>query len=251
NLRIPSANERVVHLVAAGNKKPASQRLAGLTPVVPVEKTAPRSGSESASLPVVALQGAPGPAHKAASGPEAATAQAREKTAEPVAAKSRGAQCPSLNPAKVLGNLEVEQVVKKHGKTYGVIRVEAEETLGHYASWLGVRAWDLRRLNGLRYEQSLAVNQRVKIPLAKGAKKRFEAQRYEFHKEMVEDFFAAYRLVEGTRSYRVKQGDTIWSLCQNEFELPFWLIKKYNASVDFSQLKPGQRLVVPHVEPIS
>ncbi|MHB1015570.1 MAG: lytic transglycosylase domain-containing protein, partial [Desulfurivibrionaceae bacterium] len=47
NLRIPSANERVVHLVAAGNKKPASQRLAGLTPVVPVEKTAPRSGGES------------------------------------------------------------------------------------------------------------------------------------------------------------------------------------------------------------
>ena len=251
NLRIPSANERVVHLVATGNKKPDNQRLAGLTPVAPVEKAAPRSGSESASLPVVTLQGAPGPAHKAASGPEAATAQTREKTAEPVAAKVRGAQCPSLNPAKVLGNLEVEQVVKRQGKIYGVIRVEAEETLGHYASWLGVRAWDLRRLNGLRYEQSLAVNQRVKIPLAKGAKKRFEAQRYEFHKEMVEDFFAAYRLVEGTRSYRVKQGDTIWSLCQNEFELPFWLIKKYNASVDFSQLKPGQRLVVPHVEPIS
>ncbi len=256
NLRIPGADERGVQLAALGRKKSETQRLAGLNPVVSGEKPAAQSGSEPVLLPVVKLEGAPVSAQasqppKAASGPEAATAQAQARAAEPVAAKARGAQCPSLNPATVLGNLGVEQVARKQGKVYGTIRVEAEETLGHYARWLGVRAWDLRRLNGLRYEQPLAVNQQVKIPLAKGSKERFEAQRYEFHKEMVEDFFAAYRLVEGTRTYRVKQGDTIWSLCQNEFELPFWLIKKYNASVDFTQLKPGQRLVVPHVEAIS
>jgi len=180
---------------------------------------------------------------KVVSLPEATLAKAVEP------AKAKGAQCPSLTPAKVLGNLGVE-VVKKQGKTYGVVRVEAEETLGHYARWLGVRAWDLRHLNGLRYEQALAVNQQIKLPLAKGSKEKFEAQRYEFHKEMVEDFFAAYRLLEGTRTYRVKQGDTIWSLCQSEFELPFWLIKKYNESVDFTQLKPGLHLVVPRVESI-
>ncbi len=256
NLRIPGADERGVQLAALGRKKSETQRLAGLNPVVSGEKPAAQSGSEPVPLPVVKLEGAPVSAQasqppKAASGPEAATAQAQARAAEPVAAKARGAQCPSLNPATVLGNLGVEQVARKQGKVYGTIRVEAEETLGHYARWLGIRAWDLRRLNGLRYEQPLAVNQQVKIPLAKGSKERFEAQRYEFHKEMVEDFFAAYRLVEGTRIYRVKQGDTIWSLCQNEFELPFWLIKKYNASVDFTQLKPGQRLVVPHVEAIS
>ena len=256
NLRIPGADERGVQLAALGRKKSETQRLAGLNPVVSGEKPAAQSGREPVPLPVVKLEGAPVSAQasqppKAASGPEAATAQAQARAAEPVAAKARGAQCPSLNPATVLGNLGVEQVARKQGKVYGTIRVEAEETLGHYARWLGIRAWDLRRLNGLRYEQPLAVNQQVKIPLAKGSKERFEAQRYEFHKEMVEDFFAAYRLVEGTRIYRVKQGDTIWSLCQNEFELPFWLIKKYNASVDFTQLKPGQRLVVPHVEAIS
>ena len=49
---------------------------------------------------------------------------------------------------------------------------------------------------------------------------------------------------------RVKAGDTIWSLCENEFELPLWLIKKYNDSVNFAQLKPGVRLVVPRVESI-
>jgi len=142
------------------------------------------------------------------------------------------------------------ELVKKQGKFYGLVRVEAEETLGHYAGWLGVRAWDLRRLNNLRYEQSLTVNQQVKIPLGKGDKKRFESQRYEFHKEMVEDFFAAYRLLEGTSSYQVKAGDTIWSLCHKEFELPFWLIRKYNPAIDFTHLKSGLRLVVPRVEAV-
>jgi len=245
NLRIPSLGERGA-LTSMVGKKVELQRPAGLTPVASGEKSAAQAGGEVVSL--VKLAGAPGSAQvvqpaKAASSSDVSTMKAPEP------AKAKGAQCPSLTPAKVLGNLGVE-VVKKQGKTYGVVRVEAEETLGHYARWLGIRAWDLRHLNGLRYEQSLAVNQKLKIPLVKGSKARFEAQRYEFHKEMVEDFFAAYRLLEGTRSYRVKQGDTIWSLCENEFELPFWLIKKYNASVDFTQLKPGLHLVVPRVEAI-
>lgn len=240
NLRIPGAGERGT-LVAMVGKKIEPQRPAGLTPVVPNEKSAPQPAGEVVSL--VKLAGVPEPV-QVAQPPKAAPAS------EPAPAK--GAQCPPLNPAKVLGNLGVEQVTKnkKQGKGYGIIRVEAEETLGHYARWLGIRAWDLRHLNNLRYEQSLTVNQKLKIPLAKGSKERFEAQRYEFHKEMVEDFFAAYRLMEGTRTYRVKQGDTIWSLCETEFELPFWLIKKYNPSVDFAQLKPGLRLVVPRVESI-
>ncbi len=156
------------------------------------------------------------------------------------------ADVPPAYPQAVLGNFAVEQVGKKKGLLYGVIRVEAEETLGHYATWLGVRAWDIRRLNGLGYNQELKINQQIKIPLAKVGKERFEELRFEYHKEMEEDFFAAYR-VEGSREYRVKGGDNIWALCQAEFELPFWLVKKYNSGVDFSQLKLDQLLVVPLV----
>ena len=238
NLRIPGVDERGVQL-AAGGKKVETPQLAALKPLVSEEKKATRLGSElmlpakSEGVPVI----------------EALQQSKVKKAPEPVVAPVKGAQCPPLTPAKVLGNLGVE-LVKKQGKFYGLVRVEAEETLGHYAGWLGVRAWDPRRLNNLRYEQSLTVNQQVKIPLGKGDKKRFESQRYEFHKEMVEDFFAAYRLLEGTSSYQVKAGDTIWSLCHKEFELPFWLIRKYDPAIDFTHLKSGLRLVVPRVEAV-
>lgn len=218
NLRIPGVGEKGVLQTTA--QSASEQGLAGAT------------GSPSPIKPA-----------KTAPGPEAVTAKAKDQSI------TKGAMCPSPTPAKVLGNLEVE-LVKQQGKTYGAVRVEPEETLGHYARWLGVRAWDLRRLNGLTYDQTLVVNQQIKLPLAKESKKRFEAQRYEFHKEIVDDFFAAYRLLKDTRTYQVKAGDTIWSLCQKEFELPFWLIKKYNPSVDFTQLKPGLRLVVPQVTAI-
>ncbi|MFA7383695.1 MAG: transglycosylase SLT domain-containing protein [Desulfurivibrionaceae bacterium] len=237
NLRIPGADERRGG-PAAGGKKVELPQLAALKSQLSDEKKAVRPVIEPP--PLAKPEGTP---------VIEASPKNKVKAAEPVAAPVKGAQCPPLVPAKVLGNLGVE-VVKKQGKTYGLVRVEAEETLGHYAGWLGVRAWDLRRLNNLRYEQALAVNQQVKIPLGKGDKKRFESQRYEFHKEMVEDFFAAYRLLEGTSSYQVKAGDTIWSLCSKEFELPFWLIRKYNPAVDFTHLKSGLRLRVPRVEAV-
>ena len=31
------------------------------------------------------------------------------------------------------------------------IEIQASETLGHYADWLGIRAWDIRRLNNMAF----------------------------------------------------------------------------------------------------
>jgi len=155
---------------------------------------------------------------------------------------------PQVNSAAVaLGHYGVERVWRQDGKTFGLIRVEVEETLGHYADWLGVSARQLRRLNGLRYGRILRLNQKIKIPLSRVDRQAFEEKRFEYHQQLAEDFFASYR-VQKVRTYRVKRGDNIWTLSRREFELPLWLIKHYNAGVDFNALTPSQKLLIPVVE---
>jgi membrane-bound lytic murein transglycosylase D len=152
-----------------------------------------------------------------------------------------------LNPEILQGHFAVDRVSTTDGKSIGFIRVEAEETLGHYAEWLEVSAHKIRRLNGFRYGQPLHLSQRIKIPLDRVAKEAFEEKRFEFHQELAEDFFTSYR-VEKVLTYAIKEGDNIWTLSRQEFEVPLWLIKRYNADVDFSALIPSQKLLIPIVE---
>ena len=64
------------------------------------------------------------------------------------------------------------------------------------------------------------------------SREQFEVRRYEFHKEMEEDFFAVYE-VKSAEPYCIKNGDNVWTLCIKKFGLPFWLLKKYNSEMDF------------------
>ena len=151
------------------------------------------------------------------------------------------------HPQILQGHFAVKYISQDRGIPIGYIRVEAEETLGHYAEWLNVAASEIRRLNGFRYGRTIHLNQRIKIPLRRVSKEEFEEKRFEFHQELAEDFFAAYR-VETVRTYFIKKGDNIWTLSRQEFEVPLWLIKRYNAEVDFGALMPSQKLLIPVVE---
>jgi membrane-bound lytic murein transglycosylase D len=153
----------------------------------------------------------------------------------------------SINPAVVSGNLEVDKIVTKDGRQIGMIRVEAEETLGHYAEWLRVPTYKIRRLNGFPYGKLLVLNQSVKIPLSKVTKEEFEQARLEYHQEIQEDFSSVYT-IESARMYRVKNGDSIWTLCNDVFSIPLWLMKKYNPDVDLYRLRRAQTLAIPVLE---
>ncbi len=84
------------------------------------------------------------------------------------------------------------------------------------------------------------------IPLSQVSRSEFEEKRLEFHREIEEDFFAAYHISDVTE-YRVQKGDTIWELCYEKLDLPIWLLKKYNTSLDFNSLRPNQKLQVPQL----
>jgi membrane-bound lytic murein transglycosylase D len=154
---------------------------------------------------------------------------------------------PSIKPNIMPGHFAVERVSMQGGKPIGRIRVEAEETLGHYAEWLNVLAREIRQLNGFRYGRPLQLSQQIKIPLGRTTKEDFEIKRFEYHQGLAEDFFGSYR-VDKLRTYFIKRGDNIWTLSRREFEVPLWLIKQYNGHVDFGALIPSQKLLIPVVE---
>lgn len=151
-----------------------------------------------------------------------------------------------VNAAVLSGNLSVQELMTLNGKPVGTIRVMAEETLGHYADWIGVPTQTIRNLNGFRYGRPLKLSESVKIPLDKTSKEVFEEKRFEYHKEIEDDFFDAYE-IENFEKYKIRYGDSIWILSYKVFEAPLWLIIKYNPGVDFNNLKPMQQLVVPMI----
>ncbi len=150
----------------------------------------------------------------------------------------------ALNPYIVTSNLKVLQTHQKEKLTIGTIRVQAEETLGHYADWLKVSTQEILTLNRFKRGASISVDQLLKLPMKNKTIQEFEEKRYEFHKEMEEDFFESFS-IQGVDTYEVKTGNTIWSLCSTELEIPFWLLKKYNPEIDFNALVPKQKLTYP------
>jgi membrane-bound lytic murein transglycosylase D len=167
--------------------------------------------------------------------------------------RSGAVQKPQLPPEAIMnadivqGQLAIKRIRTDKGRSIGSIQVEVEETLGHYAEWLEVSASEIRRLNGLRFGRPLRINQSIKIPLQRVTKEDFEEKRFEFHKELAEDFFASFR-VEKVETYTVRRGDSIWTISKEKFDVPLWLIKKYNTHLDFSELQPAQKLNIPIIQ---
>lgn len=147
----------------------------------------------------------------------------------------------------VSAGIRFEKVIKQNNQQVGILIVEVEETLGHYADWAGVPTRKIRRLNKLPYGRVLHLKQRIKIPLDKTGSLKFEEKRYEYHKRLQEDFFAVYR-VGDLELYRVRQGDSYWRLCREKFDVPLWLLRHYNSKIDLADLRIHQKLLIPAIE---
>ncbi|MBN1542811.1 LysM peptidoglycan-binding domain-containing protein [candidate division KSB1 bacterium] len=128
--------------------------------------------------------------------------------------------------------------------------VEPEETLGHFAEWLGISAQRLRDVNGLPYGQEIQIGKKLSLIFTQVSAAEFHRRRLEYHKGIQEDFFGHFR-IDSTRSYRIRSGDNIWHLCNRTFTVPLWLLRRLNPEVDIARLYPGETLLVPVVRPRS
>jgi membrane-bound lytic murein transglycosylase D len=236
----------------------ASVTLAAATPPV----SAPAAPAQAASAATVAAVAPPSPggavsaevaqresAEEAAAMAEIVVASARPHAAglQPVSE----AQAEALGPA--LGApADSEQSADPFDYSVaqdGTIRVAPEETLGHYADWLGLTSAQLRTLNHLKQRAPVRIGERLKLDFTQVTREVFETLRHEYHRELQAAYFAAHRIV-GTEVHIARPGDSAWTLTKHESRLPVWLLQQYNPDVDLGELHAGMQIVVPRVEEV-
>ncbi|MFA5905922.1 MAG: LysM peptidoglycan-binding domain-containing protein [Desulfobacula sp.] len=177
---------------------------------------------------------------------EAGITQSNEPLIDPVfdAVAEPATEATPVNPRIDTSDLKILRVEKTGSLPIGIIKIEAEETLGHYAGWLKVTPLEIRKLNAFTPKDPISIDQKIKIPLNKVTAQAFEEKRYEFHKEMEEDFFSNFS-IQGVETYEIKNGDNIWRLCENELEIPLWLLKTYNPDINFNSIQLKQKIKYP------
>jgi membrane-bound lytic murein transglycosylase D len=124
------------------------------------------------------------------------------------------------------------------------IVVQPDETLGHYADWAQVPTQRLRMINNLPYSQEIQVGRRLQLVFANATPAEFHRRRLEYHRAIQEDFFSNYKLDE-IKKYAIQEGDNIWALCARNFEVPYWLLSRFNKNRDLMRLHPGDQIEVP------
>ena len=166
---------------------------------------------------------------------------------QPVSAAQAEALSPALGPgADTQQSADPTDYSVAHDDS---IRVAAEETLGHYADWLGVSAQHLRELNHMSRTKPVLVGHRLRLDFHKVSHDVFEQHRREYHRELQAAYFAAHR-ISGTEIYIARRGDSLWTVTRHARQLPEWLLVQYNPDVDFSELRAGMQIVIPRVEEV-
>ncbi len=153
--------------------------------------------------------------------------------------------------AKAFGigeDLYIEVLPKAGSKLYR-IRIEPEETLGHYADWLGIgSARPLREMNGISASRNLRIGAKLKLPVKSEKQlKRFERRRISFHRSLETQFQEHYRIT-GKEEYQVKRGDNGWVISKRT-EVPLWLLRRFNPELLFRPPQIGETVYLPVMEP--
>ena len=132
------------------------------------------------------------------------------------------------------------------GDGYGIIHVQPEETIGHYSYWSGVSVTQILRLNGWSRRRPIRLGQEIMVPLHRVSPATFENRRYEFHLSVFEDFFSVYA-VKKVEEHIIQRGQSLWTICNDDYAVPIWLVALYNPNEPLDQLQPGQVLRMPVV----
>ena len=149
----------------------------------------------------------------------------------------------------VSGNLSVVRKQKTSGFTIGHVEVQPDESIGLFSEWLKLTPKAIRLSNSLGSGEDIHPGQTITLEFLNVSPEDFELLRFDFHQEIQEDFFNSYKVIDVV-SYQVSNGDTIWDLCYKKFDVPLWLLKKYNDTLNYTRLDTSSRLNIPVLKEI-
>jgi membrane-bound lytic murein transglycosylase D len=178
--------------------------------------------------------------------PEPAPVVVASIAAEPFAAPEAGALADDVS-ASVDGELQLSLLSDPSDYTVAgdrSIEVHPLETLGHFADWLGIRTQRLRDINGLAFRTQVEVGQRIKLDLSQVDVATFETLRAAWHREQQDAFFRNHRIT-GVREHVVENGESVWLLALQRYDVPVWLFRQYNPELDLHKVRKGARLNFP------
>ncbi len=242
--RVAKPEEPAVQLAVAAET--ATRDAASVEPAGAAQAPAPTTAAESQV--VAAALPAPAGEPSEPSEPALPAATVETKSEPPTTRDAKAGPAPAAASGSDGAPLRLD-AARLAVDAEATIRVAPEETLGHYADWLGLPTSQLRALNGLRSDTALTLGRRVRLDFARVSQARFEERRLAFHRSVHADFFRSHR-VAGTEDYVLERGDTLWVLSQRKLSVPVWLLHAYNPDVDFAApLRVGQRLRVPLLAP--
>jgi len=126
----------------------------------------------------------------------------------------------------------------------GTIEVQPLETLGHYGDWLEIKTQRLRDLNGFAFTTPVAVGDRIRLDLGTVDAKRFEERRIAYHRQQQDSFFRKH-VITGVTEHTIERGESIWIIALRQYEVPVWLFRQYNPSLDMHKVRPGIKIQIP------
>ncbi len=126
------------------------------------------------------------------------------------------------------------------------IKTLPDETLVHYADWIGARSSGaIRNLNNIQQGADLGLGKTILLPIKSAkTKEQFKSKRSEFHQVLVEEFKERFNISE-VKSIPVKSGQSLWTIAKH-YETPLWLLMRFNPEKG-SSLQPGQVIEVPQI----
>ena len=163
-----------------------------------------------------------------------------------------GGSEPVVADANALGSEQAELAADPSNYLVGAdltIEVQALETLGHYADWLGLPTQRLRDINGLEFGRAVVIGERLKLEFDGIDVGTFEQRRIDYQQNTQEAFFSSYRITE-TVEHVIRPGDSLWILARRRYQVPVWLLRQFNPDLDFDRIKPGMVVKFPSLRAI-